>query len=121
MHHRYTRCRKPCFIQSSVMRLKIDNILTSAKDENNRKWIARVTVDNLGYITYFPRASNKDEFYYVKGAYEVVTLLAQKCRDRVQGVLDRERIVSEMVVSASLPNVKVAAPSITNEKLHIHI
>lgn len=89
--------------------------LTSAKDENNRKWIAKVTVDNLGYIKYFPRASNLAEFYYVKGAYEVVTLLAQKCRDRVQGVLDRERIVSDMVVNVSLPNVKVW---LTNFILH---
>ena len=84
-------------------------ILRSATDENVepvRKWQAKVNVERLDLIRFYPNAYIHN-FYYVKGAESVVELLSEKFKLRVQGELNRPKIVHEMQVNPILSNVKI--------------
>lgn len=69
------------------------------------KWQAKVEVESLRVVKYYPRHS-APIFYYAKGAYQVVHRLAEVLKNRVQGELNRQRIVDDMRVANALPNVK---------------
>ena len=70
------------------------------------EWKAKVHVESLRIVKFFPDYANHARFYYASDACLVVSVLAQGLRVRVEGRLDRQKIIDDMRIPDNLPNVR---------------
>ena len=76
----------------------------SSRDENGNPWVASVEVTNIHTIKYFK--SHNGGVLHVHGGLNVVLDIAERMKSKIQGELNRDKIISEMTFSHPMPNVK---------------